>query len=121
MASPVTFDLVKKDAKTHARRGVVHTPHGDIQTPIFMPVGTQATVKGTTPRELNEVGAQIILSNTYHLHIRPGEELVKELQNHVKKVTAPYKYPRVIEFVDELPKTISGKIRRVEIRKNDEK
>ena len=78
MASPVTFDLVKKDAKTHARRGVVHTPHGDIQTPIFMPVGTQATVKGTTPRELNEVGAQIILSNTYHLHIRPGEELVKE-------------------------------------------
>ena len=76
MASPVTFDLVKKDAKTHARRGVVHTPHGDIQTPIFMPVGTQATVKGTTPRELNEVGAQIILSNTYHLHIRPGEELV---------------------------------------------
>ena len=56
----------------------MHTPHGDIQTPIFMPVGTQATVKGTTPRELNEVGAQIILSNTYHLHIRPGEELVKE-------------------------------------------
>ena len=52
MASPVTFDLVKKDAKTHARRGVVHTPHGDIQTPIFMPVGTQATVKGMTPREL---------------------------------------------------------------------
>ena len=52
---------------------------------------------------------------------RAGEELVKELQNHVKKVTAPYKYPRVIEFVEELPKTISGKIRRVEIRKNDEK
>ena len=59
MASPVTFDLIKKDAKTHARRGVVHTPHGDIQTPIFMPVGTQATVKGMTPRELNEVGSQI--------------------------------------------------------------
>ena len=48
MPSPVTFDLVKKDAKTHARRGVVHTPHGDIQTPIFMPVGTQATVKAMT-------------------------------------------------------------------------
>ena len=78
MPSPVTFDLVKKDAKTHARRGVVHTPHGDIQTPIFMPVGTQATVKATTPRELKEVGAQIILSNTYHLHLRPGEELVRE-------------------------------------------
>ncbi len=78
MPSPVTFDLIKKDAKTHARRGVVHTPHGDIQTPIFMPVGTQATVKGMTPRELNEVGSQIILSNTYHLHIRPGEELIRE-------------------------------------------
>lgn len=78
MAKPVTFDLVKKDAKTHARRGVVHTPHGDIQTPIFMPVGTQATVKAMTPRELTEIGSQIILSNTYHLHIRPGEDLIRE-------------------------------------------
>lgn len=65
------------------------------------------------------VKATIVLSKEYKA--RAGEELVKELQNHVKKVTAPYKYPRVIEFVDELPKTISGKIRRVEIRKNDEK
>ena len=65
------------------------------------------------------VKATIVLSKDYKN--RAGEELVKELQNHVKKVTAPYKYPRVIEFVDELPKTISGKIRRVEIRKNDEK
>ncbi|AVM52868.1 acetyl-CoA synthetase [Bacteroides zoogleoformans] len=65
------------------------------------------------------VKATIILSKEYKE--RAGEELIKELQNHVKKVTAPYKYPRVIEFVDELPKTISGKIRRVEIRKNDEK
>lgn len=78
MPPAITFDLVKKDAKTHARRGVVHTPHGDIQTPIFMPVGTQATVKAMTPRELDEVGAQIILSNTYHLHLRPGEELIRE-------------------------------------------
>ena len=78
MAKPVTFDLVKKDAKTHARRGVVYTPHGDIQTPIFMPVGTQATVKAMTPRELTEIGSQIILSNTYHLHIRPGEDLIRE-------------------------------------------
>lgn len=78
MPQPVTFDLVKKDARTHARRGVVHTPHGDVQTPIFMPVGTQATVKATTPRELKEAGAQIILSNTYHLHIRPGEDLIRE-------------------------------------------
>ena len=78
MPPAVTFDLVKKDAKTHARRGVVHTPHGDIQTPIFMPVGTQATVKAMTSRELKEIGSQIILSNTYHLHIRPGEDLVRE-------------------------------------------
>lgn len=78
MASPVTFDLLKNDKTTGARRGVVHTPHGDIQTPIFMPVGTQATVKAMTPRELEEIGAQIILSNTYHLHLRPGEALVQE-------------------------------------------
>ncbi|MCS2692743.1 AMP-binding protein [Bacteroides fragilis] len=65
------------------------------------------------------VKATIVLAKEYRE--RKGEDLVKELQNHVKKVTAPYKYPRVIEFVDELPKTISGKIRRVEIRKNDEK
>lgn len=64
------------------------------------------------------VKATIVLATDYKE--RAGEELIKELQNHVKKVTAPYKYPRVIEFVDELPKTISGKIRRVEIRKNDE-
>lgn len=63
------------------------------------------------------VKATIVLAKDYKE--RAGEELIKELQNHVKKVTAPYKYPRVIEFVDELPKTISGKIRRVEIRKND--
>ena len=78
MASPVTFDLLKNDKTTGARRGGVHTPHGDIQTPIFMPVGTQATVKAMTPRELEEIGAQIILSNTYHLHLRPGEALVQE-------------------------------------------
>ena len=65
------------------------------------------------------VKATIVLAKEYKA--RAGEELVKELQNHVKKVTAPYKYPRVIEFVDELPKTISGKIRRVEIRENDRK
>ena len=64
---------------TGARRGVIHTPHGDIQTPIFMPVGTQATVKSMTPEELKEeVEAQIILSNTYHLYLRPGHKLVEE-------------------------------------------
>ena len=63
------------------------------------------------------VKATIVLAKEYK--DRAGEELIKELQNHVKKVTAPYKYPRVIEFVEELPKTISGKIRRVEIRDKD--
>ena len=79
MKQAVTYELLQKKTKTGARRGVVHTPHGDIQTPVFMPVGTQATVKSMTPEELKEeVGAQIILSNTYHLYLRPGDELVKE-------------------------------------------
>lgn len=62
-----------------ARRGVFSTIHGDFETPAFMPVGTQATVKGVTPRVLSEIGAQIILTNTYHLHIRPGDELIRDL------------------------------------------
>ena len=78
MSKALTFTLHKTCAQSGARRGTVHTPHGDIQTPIFMPVGTQATVKAMTPDELEGIGAQIILSNTYHLHLRPGEELVRE-------------------------------------------
>ncbi|MBE6029061.1 MAG: tRNA guanosine(34) transglycosylase Tgt [Clostridiales bacterium] len=74
----VTFDLLKTDSRTKARRGIVHTPHGDIQTPIFMPVGTAATVKAMRPEQVEELGAQIILSNTYHLYLRPGHEIVKE-------------------------------------------
>ncbi len=61
-----------------ARIGVFHTPHGDIETPVFMPVGTLATVKGLRPEDLENIGAQIILSNTYHLWLRPGEDIVKE-------------------------------------------
>ena len=75
----ITYELLHIDKNSGARRGVIHTPHGDIQTPIFMPVGTQATVKGVNPKVLKEeVKAQIILSNTYHLFLRPGHELVKE-------------------------------------------
>ena len=75
----VTYELIKTCKQSGARLGVLHTPHGDIETPIFMPVGTQATVKSMTPEELKEeVGAQIILSNTYHLYLRPGHELVKK-------------------------------------------
>ncbi len=74
----VTYELIHKDAATGARAGILHTPHGDFPTPIFMPVGTQATVKGVSPDELKELGAGIILSNTYHLFLRPGPELVKK-------------------------------------------
>lgn len=76
--STFSFELIKTCAKTGARRGRVHTPHGAIETPCYMPVGTQATVKAMTPEAVQSVGAQIILSNTYHLHLRPGEALVKE-------------------------------------------
>ena len=79
MKPAVTYELLHECKQTGARRGVIHTPHGDIQTPIFMPVGTQATVKSMTPEELKEeVKAQIILSNTYHLYLRPGQDIVKE-------------------------------------------
>ncbi|MBP2659630.1 MAG: Queuine tRNA-ribosyltransferase [Firmicutes bacterium] len=74
----VTYELVKKCSKTGARAGRLHTPHGTFDTPIFMPVGTQATVKAMSPDELKDMGAGIILSNTYHLYLRPGHELVAE-------------------------------------------
>ena len=78
MKPAITYELLHEDKNSGARRGIVHTPHGDIQTPVFMPVGTQATVKSMTPEELKEVNAQIILSNTYHLFLRPGHKLVEE-------------------------------------------
>ena len=74
MKEAITYELLHVDKNSGARRGVVHTPHGDIQTPVFMPVGTQATVKAMTPEELKEIEAQIILSNTYHLYLRPGNK-----------------------------------------------
>lgn len=72
------FETTHIDPNSGARTGIFHTPHGDIETPIYMPVGTQATVKSLTPEELYDIGAQIILSNTYHLHLRPGEDIVKK-------------------------------------------
>jgi queuine tRNA-ribosyltransferase len=78
MSNPVTFELLHTCKQSGARLGVLHTPHGDIPTPIYMPVGTQATVKAMTPREMEEINAKIILSNTYHLHLRPGEDIVRE-------------------------------------------
>ncbi len=76
--TPFSFELKHVDAQTGARLGVLHTPHGDIDTPIYMPVGTQATVKAMTPRDLLDVNANIILGNTYHLYLRPGHKLVEE-------------------------------------------
>ncbi|MCF6179233.1 MAG: tRNA guanosine(34) transglycosylase Tgt [Geopsychrobacter sp.] len=72
------FELLHKDSQTAARRGRLHTPHGVIETPIFMPVGTHGALKALTPAQVEETGAQIILSNTYHLHLKPGESLVKK-------------------------------------------
>ena len=73
----VTYELIKKDSRTKARRGRVNTPHGPIETPVFMPVGTAGTVKAMKPEEVRDMGAQIILGNTYHLYLRPGLEVVK--------------------------------------------
>jgi len=70
------FEITQTDKKTSARAGVLHTAHGDIATPCFMPVGTQATVKSLDPQDLEHLGAQIVLSNTYHLHLRPGEDII---------------------------------------------
>jgi queuine tRNA-ribosyltransferase len=73
------FQLLGKDPVSAARRGRLTTRHGTVETPIFMPVGTQGTVKAVTPVHLRELGAQIILGNTYHLNLRPGSELIREL------------------------------------------
>src|SRR5690625_1551408 len=75
---PVTYELIKTCRQTGARLGKVHTPHGTFDTPMFMPVGTLATVKTMSPEELKTMDAQIILANTYHLWLRPGEDIVQE-------------------------------------------
>jgi queuine tRNA-ribosyltransferase len=72
-----SFELLAQDGG--ARAGIIHTPHGDIPTPVFAPVGTAATVKAVMPRDLVEVGASLVLSNTYHLYLRPGDALVREM------------------------------------------
>ena len=72
------FSILHQDQTSRARLGLLHTPHGTVETPVFMPVGTQATVKTMTPEEVYEVGGRLILSNTYHLYLRPGCELIRE-------------------------------------------
>lgn len=76
--SVIRYELIKEEKHTGARLGKIHTPHGTFETPIYMPVGTLATVKGLSPEELQTMGADIVLSNTYHLWLRPGEDIVKE-------------------------------------------
>ena len=78
-SSPVRWSLEAVDAQTHARTGVLSTPRGEVQTPCFMPVGTQGAVKGLDPEWVRQTGAEMILANTYHLALRPGAELVAEL------------------------------------------
>lgn len=74
----IRYELLKKDKQTGARLGIVHTPHGSFETPTFMPVGTQATVKTMSPEEIKGMDAGIILSNTYHLWLRPGHDIIRE-------------------------------------------
>ena len=73
------YTLLKTDASSKARAGILHTRRSDVETPVFMPVGTQATVKAVSPDELRALGAKIILGNTYHLHVRPGEKVIEEM------------------------------------------
>src|SRR6185369_12035567 len=77
--SPFRFTLLEKDKKSLARLGKLQTPHGTILTPEFVPVGTLASVKGITPQDLHEIGSQIVLSNTYHLHLKPGEDVIAKM------------------------------------------
>jgi len=72
-----SFEVIKQDKKTGARAGVLHTPRGDVLTPVYMPVGTAGAVKAVLNNQLNDMNAQIILANTYHLFLRPGDELIK--------------------------------------------
>ena len=78
MTSPVTFEITHVCRQSGARTGILHTPHGDAETPMFMPVGTQATVKFLSPEELYEMHAGVVLANTYHLWLRPGEDIVEK-------------------------------------------
>ncbi len=76
---PFGFELIKKDRSTGARLGKITTPHGEVDTPAFMPVGTQGTVKALRPDDLSACGAQMILGNTYHLYLRPGHDLIGKM------------------------------------------
>lgn len=79
MKQPVTFEITHICKQSGARTGILHTPHGDVETPMFMPVGTQATVKFVSPEELKDLGSGVVLANTYHLWLRPGEDIIDQV------------------------------------------
>ena len=76
---PLSFDIHTELPDHLGRTGTIHTPHGDIQTPAFVTVGTKATVKALTPEQVKDAGAQVVLANTYHLYLEPGDERIKNL------------------------------------------
>ena len=78
MSKSFGLEILHVDKKTGARYGILHTPHGDVETPMFMPVGTNATLKMLSPEQVAACGSGVVLANTYHLHIRPGAEIVKK-------------------------------------------
>src|SRR2546426_7195879 len=86
MGGPFGFEILSRDPSTRARVGRLQTPHGTVETPTFMPVGTAGTVKGVTQEELEEIGAQVLLANTYHLYLRPGHERSEE---HTSELQSP--------------------------------
>jgi queuine tRNA-ribosyltransferase len=77
------FEVLKKDSATGARLGRIYTPHGEVNTPVFMPVATQGTVKSLVPETVRELGAEMILSNTYHLYLRPGHDSLTMLAVYI--------------------------------------
>ena len=79
MSQSFYLEVLHVDKNTGARYGYLHTPHGTVEVPMFMPVGTNATLKMLSPEQVAACGSGVVLANTYHLHIRPGEEIVKRL------------------------------------------
>lgn len=84
------FQLIRTDSRTRARAGLIRTGHGDVETPVFMPVGTQGTVKSVSPHEIEALGSRLLLANTYHLYLRPGEALVAEAGGLHRFIGWPY-------------------------------
>ena len=112
----MSFDLIKSEGL--ARAGILHTGHGEVKTPVFMPVATQGSVKAVSPDDLYEIGSQIILGNTYHLYLRPGVDLIQislteiesdDFRKHVTKLHDEYK--SLLKFI--LPPQVNLESKRV--------